>query len=291
MLKRLLVCTDLSDGVYRLAQCVASLAEAGVQQVTFLHCVPLREEASRPVPDVEKMAAARDRLTTEIAPPSPDIQVQVLVESGKPLDAILRTATACQADLIVLGMPVRTSLAEKLFGSTTLGLCQKTPVPMLILRPQLIESYTLDELALRCRQLLRRLLIPFDGSEASQYLLNQVRAIAQQQSRDTLAACHLCWAIDNGGRVPKDAQVNAANTTLPKVQTELAALNVHVTAEVRLGTPVVEVLAAAVAADVSAIAVSSGTLGTVREWSMPSFTGELLRRSWRPLLYFPSAKS
>jgi nucleotide-binding universal stress UspA family protein len=290
MFQRLLVCTDLADGVYRLAQFVPSLAIAGVQQVTFLHAVPLREDVGVPRPDEEQMTVARDRLAGALHSVPEGVQAQVLVESGKPLDLILRAIQDYKPDVIVLGMPTRNLLTERLFGSTTLGLCQKTSVPLLILRPQVIESYTAEELDLRCRHLVRRLLVPYDGTLPSQFLLQQVQALAQRRPPQSLELCHLCWAIEAGGRLPKDAQLEAAQAALPKAQAVLEATGLQVTTAVRLGTPVVEVLAAAVAADVSAIAVSSGSMGTLREWSIPSFTSELLRRSWRPLLYFPAQK-
>ncbi len=288
MFQRLLVCTDLSDGVHRLTQFVPSLAKAGLQQITFLHAVPFPEDMGVPRVDEAKVTAARDRLSGALQQVPEGVQVQVLVESGKPLDLILRTVQSCQPDVIILGMPTRNLLTEKLWGSTTLGLCQKTPVPLLILRPQVIESYTAEELDLRCQHMVQRLLIPYDGSLPAQALLQQVQSLAQQRPPSSLDFCHLCWAIEDGGRVPKDAQVEAAQAALPQAQAALEATGLAVTTAVRLGTPVVEVLAAALAADVSAIAVSSGRMGTVREWSIPSFTSELLRRSWRPLLYFPS---
>ena len=40
--------------------------------------------------------------------------------------------------------------------------------------------------------------------------------------------------------------------------------------------------------DITAIAVATDTLGKLAELSGPSFAGELLRRSWHPVLFFPS---
>ncbi len=288
MFQRLLVCTDLSDGVYRLAQFVPSLAAAGIKQITFLHGVPLRDDVGVPQANQEQMAAARDRLSIALQNIPDPVQVEVLVEAGQPLDLILRVAQAEQSDLIVLGMPIRNVLAETLFGSTTMGLCQKTPVPLLILRPQMLDSYTTEELDLRCQHLVQRLLIPYDGSQSAQFLLDQVQELAQDRPKHSLEFCHLCWAIEEGGRLPQDAQVAAAQAALPIAKARLERLNLTVTTAVRRGNPVAEVVAAAREEDVSAIAVSSGSIGTFREWSIPSVTRELLRRSGRPLLYFPA---
>ncbi|HYW21080.1 MAG TPA: hypothetical protein VE956_17620 [Nodularia sp. (in: cyanobacteria)] len=40
-------------------------------------------------------------------------------------------------------------------------------------------------------------------------------------------------------------------------------------------------------ADISAIAVSSGTIGKLQEWLVSSFAAEVLRQSWYPVLFFP----
>jgi nucleotide-binding universal stress UspA family protein len=287
MFQRLLVCTDLSDGVHRLAQFVPSFAAAGIKQITFLHGVPLQENVGLPRASEEAIATARDRLSGALHNIPAAVQVKVLVEVGQPSDLIVRVAQAEQSDLIVLGMPMRNMLAEKLFGSTTMELCQKTPAPMLILRPQMLDSYTAEELALRCQHLVQRLLIPYDGSQSAQFLLDRVQALVQAHPQASLEFCHLCWAIEDGGRIPQDAQVAEAEVALPIAKARFAGLSVAVTTAVRRGSPVVEVVAAAQAEDVSAIAVSSGSIGTLREWSIPSFTRELLRRSGRPLLYFP----
>lgn len=290
MFHRLLVCTEFSDGVDRLAYFTPSLAKAGVEQIVFLHSVPLREGEGIPRVDSEKVAQARKMLEAATHDAPTDVDVKVEVESGRPIDTILKTATRYQTDLIILGMPIRTLLTEKLFGSTTMGLCQRITVPLMILRPQLISTYTSEELSLRCQHLFRYLLIPYDGSDSANYLIDRIKTIAQNGPTQSLERLHLCWVVDDVGRrgVPRDYQIDAARESLASVKADLDPLNVFINPiEVRQGNAVVEVLESAKMSDVSAIAVSSGSLGKILEWSSPSFAGELLRRSWHPLIYFP----
>ncbi len=61
-------------------------------------------------------------------------------------------------------------------------------------------------------------------------------------------------------------------------------------AEVRQGDVLTEILEAALMDDVSAIATSSKSLGKLQELSDPSFTRELLHRSWHPIIYFPPSR-
>lgn len=292
MFQRIIICTDFSDGVYRLASCVPSLAAGGAKQIIFLHVVPLSEEREIPRPDEEKMQAARDRLSVALENVPDGVDVRVVVESGKPSDHILSNAKTHNADLIILGMPSRNLLAEKLFGSTTMNLCQRMAIPVMTLRPQLISTYTVEELDLRCRHLFRYLLLPYDGSAPSQHLVQQVKHYAQQPD-SSLECCMLFWVVDPSGRsgsVFKEARAKEAEAKLAEVKADLEKLGLQVESEVRLGDPVPEVLKAAEVHDISAIAASSGSLGKLIEWSVPSFTGEILRRSWHPVIYFPPKK-
>ena len=289
MFRRLLVCTDLSDGLQRLVNFIPSLAIAGVQQVTFLHCVPLNESGAIPRVDQDKMNSARDRLSVAIAQTSVD--VQVVVESGRPTDTILRIAKEVESDLIVVGTPVRSLLAEKIFGSTAIALYERTPIPILALRPQLISTYTTEELALRCQHLFRHLMLPYDGSETAKYLIEQLKQLASQPNR-VLQACYLSWVVVDVDRrgIPLEPKVQAAEASLAAVKAELISLNLQVETEVLLGLAVPEILKASVEPDISAIAVCHSARNQFLKMSVPSFTAELLRQSWHPVIYLPFKK-
>jgi nucleotide-binding universal stress UspA family protein len=289
MFQRLLVCTDLSDGLHRLVHFVPSLAAGGVKQVTFLHVIPIGSGREIPRIDEEKVAAARDRLTP---PASEGIDVKVEVKWGRPIDQILGTARDNQADLILVGTPTRSLLTEKLMGSTMMELCKQLPVPLMILRPQLLGAYTSEELNLRCQHLFRYLLLPYDGSQTADYLLSRVKAKAQNRSAHSLEECKLVWVYQTSGRrdIPKSEFSEAFKAKLSVARGELTALGLQVSTEVLEGVAIQEVLMTAQEHDVSAIAISSGTLGKLIEISSPSFAGEVLRRSWHPVIYFPPAR-
>jgi len=56
---------------------------------------------------------------------------------------------------------------------------------------------------------------------------------------------------------------------------------------IKVGSPVAEVEAVAHDLDIHAIALSSAAVGKIWELSIPSFAGEILRRSVYPIIYFP----
>lgn len=209
--------------------------------------------------------------------------------SGRPLDTIPKVAKADKPDLIIIGTPPQSLLQEKLFGSTATGLLKACVTPLLILRPQLISTYTREELDLRCQHLFRRLLIPYNGSNSSKYLLQRVKEYAQKRSENSLKQCVLMWVVDEGGRreIPKDYQIRDAEEQLNKVKAELEELGLAVNTEVRLGNSYEQILEAATVNDISAIAIASDNLGKMIEFPLRSFAGELMRRSWHPVLFFP----
>jgi nucleotide-binding universal stress UspA family protein len=284
MFQRLLICTDLNDGLNRLAQFVPSLAASGIKQITFLHCVPLWDQGDIPRLDEGKIALAQKALAPALENVPASVEVRVELPSGRPLDLILETIKKVEPDLVLTGMTSRSLLNEKLFGSSTLGLVKRLTIPLMIFRPQLISAFTNEELDLRCRHLYRHLLIPYDGSPASEYLLKLIRQQAEPRPADSLESCSLCWVIDDTASA---AQIQQAETTLQRAAADLASLRLQTFCLVRQGNPVLETQTACHQQDVSAIAVSSNHAGQFWELSVPSFTGEILRRSWHPVIFFP----
>ncbi len=289
MFQRCLICTDFSDGLYRLVEFVPSLAANGIKQFIFLYCVPLWEEGEIPRIDEEGIAAARDRLQVATQNVPEGVEVFIETPSGRPIEQIPKAAKHYQADIILTGMPIRSLLQEKLFGSTTAALAKEAGTPLLILRPQLLFTYTREELDLRCRHLLRYLLIPYNGSHASQYLVQQVTECVSKTPDNALKQCILISVVSEGGRkeLNKDILLKEAQAQLEPVKAELEQLGLEVNTQVRAGNPYVEMLDAAMVFDISAIAISSDRLGKLIEWPVRSFAGELMRRSWHPVLFFP----
>ncbi|MBD0334165.1 MAG: universal stress protein [Cyanobacteria bacterium Co-bin13] len=292
MFQRALICTDFSDGVYRLAQFVPSLAAGGFRQLVFFHNLSVATEREIPRSNPEQIEAKRKQLTDLLREVPEGVEVKVEVQVGRASDNILRLAKATKSDVIILGTPTRTLLEEKLFGSTTMQMAERTEVPLLILRPQLISTYTTEELDLRCRHLFRYLLVPYEGSPGADYLLNQIKQQVQTNPNSVLERIRFLWVIDESVRreLRGDQPKQAAQTKLEQVQKDLAALDLVVNTSVVEGDPLKEILAAAEVHDIGAIATCSRNLGGVIKWSVPSLTRELVRRSWHPLLFYPSAR-
>ncbi|MGB3496467.1 MAG: universal stress protein [Elainellaceae cyanobacterium] len=291
MFQRALICTDFEDGLYRLVNFVPSLAAAGLRAITFLHVLHLQDDREIPRPEPEKEQQARDRLSAALANVPEGIDVQIDVQTGRAADRVLNAIKVHQSDVVILGTPMRTRLDE-LFGSTTRQICKQVKIPVLILRPQLISAYTNEELELRCRHLFRYLLIPYDGSNSSNYLIEQVKLYAKDRPANSLERCFLSWVVDDVGRRGlqdvQEYQVQQAESKIASVTAELEMLNLKSESDVLRGSALAEILNVAIEKDISAIAISSESMGKLLEWSVPSFAGELMRQSMHPVLYFPT---
>lgn len=290
MFQRALICTDFNDGMYRLAQFVPSLVEGGFKSLIFFHNVAVEVEREIPRNDPALLAAPKQRLTELLREVPADIEVIVEVQMGRPAENIRRLADKYKVDIIFLGTPTRTLLEEKLFGSTTAALIEKTTVPILILRPQLIATYTTAELELRCAHLFRYLLLPYNGREGAQQSIASIQRQLTANPDSILERIRLLWVIDENVRpeLHGDNPLHQAQKELEQVQADLAKFNLVVNTSVIEGDPIKEIIQAAETYDIGAIATCTGNISNLMKWSAPSLTRELVRHIWHPVLVFPS---
>ena len=244
---------------------VPDLAKGGMEHIVFFHNVPLMTSREIPCVDEEKVREAHQRLSAAESSVPEGTTVEIEITSGRAAENIVRAVKKHQADIMFSGMPTRSALNERLFGSTTMGIVDKVDVPMLILRPQLVSTYREAELAQRCQHLFNYLLVPYDGSDSAKKLVSEIKAKIQADPDCSLETCLLCWVIDSGGRLSKSDSVEAAQAEIDKVKAELdgfgTEIKTEVRVEVRTGSPLDEILKSAEVHDISAIAACSGKSG------------------------------
>lgn len=292
MFQSCLICTDFSDGLHRLVNFVPDLAQAGVKKIVFFTSVPLWEEGEVPRIDEEKVAKAKTRFSAATANIPQGVEVKIEVLSGKPLDTIPRVLQTHPVDVVFMGTPIRSFLQEKCFGSTSVGLSKLTNKPLTIIRPQLITTYTTEELSLRCQHLWQYLLIPYNDGESAHYLIEQIKQQVQKSPDSSLKKCMLISVIEEGGRTSmlNEHRIQEATVKLASVKQELEALGLEINTEVRQGNPLHEILDAALEFDITAIAIATQYRNTLLQWTTPNFANDLMRRSWFPVLFFSPKK-
>ncbi|ACK66210.1 UspA domain protein [Rippkaea orientalis PCC 8801] len=288
MFKNCLICTNLTDGLDRLVKFVPYLAGSGVKRIVFLHNISVWESEKATKVDEDRINRAQERLAPALQEIPEGIEVKVEVLSGQPKDTILRLINTYNINVVFTGMSIRSAVETKIFGSNTLELAPLTPVPLMVFRPQLILTYTQEELALRCQHLWRSLLIPYNGEKSAQYLIEQIKHYAQNRPKDSFQQCVLLWVIDDGGRTEtlKEYHLHEAQEKLNAVKTELEALNLTVETKIAQGNPLHEILDTAVAFDISAIAIAHDYSSNILQWTISSLAKEVVSHSWFPVLFF-----
>ena len=292
MFKSCLVCTDFTDGLHRFVDCVRDLAQCGLNKIIFFHSVPLWEEGEVPRIDEEKVERAKQRLQKAVENVPDGVSVEIEVMSGKPLDTIPRVLKAHSVDVIMTGTPIRSLLQEKFFGSTSTGLAKVTSQPLNIIRPELITTYTREELALRCQHLWRYLLIPYNDSKTARYLIDEIKKYAKERPDNSLKQCMLMSVVDDCGRksILAEQRTKEAESQLQSVKKELEELDIEVNTLVKTGNPLQEITTAALDFDISAIAIATDYRNSLLQWTVRSFANDVMRSSWFPVLLFSPKK-
>lgn len=292
MFERILICTNFNDGLDRLVHFVPNLAAGGLKKIVFLHTIPVWEQEKLAGVDEQEIKAAQERLAPALENISQQIEVKVEVLSGRSASTIPRIIEAEKIDVVLVGTPIRSSWEKTLFGSTTMELARSISIPLMILRPQLISTYTQEELALRCQHLWRSLLIPYNDSELAHYLMDQIKNVAKNHSNNFLQKCILLWVIDEKGRdqVLSSHKFQQAQEKLESLKTELEQLDIEVAIKVKEGDPLGEIINTAINFDISTIAISNYSHSNILEWTKRSIVRDALERIWFPLLFFSRNK-
>lgn len=291
MFQRCLICTDLADGLTRLKDFIPELAQSGFKQIVFVHNVPLWEEGSIPRVDHEKIKTAQDFFAPILSVTYPEIEVKIEVVSGRPVDNIPKLIKQYQSDVVFMGTPLRSLLQEKLFGSISMAVEKATKTPLMVLRPQLISTFTSEELSLRCQHLLQYLLIPYNGQKTALYLVENIKKIVKENPTNTLKKCLLCWVIDEGGNKEISSyHQQEATEKLTQVKQELEDWGLEVLTLIRQGNPHHEILQVAMEYDISAIAIALNYKRNLLQLTVSNLAKDIILNSWFPVLLFPLEK-
>jgi hypothetical protein len=287
MLKTCLICTDFTDGLDRLTEFVPDLLQSNLGHIIFFHSVPLEQQGQIPREDAHEIKEALEKLASGLPSSLPEeVKVSLEVLPGNPIEGVKRILQKYDVDFIIIGTPIRSGWKETIFGSTSIGIAKLTDSPILIIRPQLISTYTKEELALRCQHLLRYLLIPYDDTENSRYCVEHLKEYIKSFPESKIKKCMLFSVVEESKRFNELTanKIDKAQAKLIEVKKELEAVALEVNTEVGHGNFVVETLKAALKFDISAIAVGSDRETNPLEWTVPSVANEILHRSWYPVL-------
>jgi nucleotide-binding universal stress UspA family protein len=139
--RQILIPTDFSDLSQSALRYGAELAHDYGGKIIVLHAVETLgpenvtygEAISGLQPDGYRKRLWED--LQKIKSPLPDVQVEFVLSEEDPANAIVRTATERQCDLIVMGSHGHSGFKRWLMGSVAEKVVRKAPCPVLVVKP------------------------------------------------------------------------------------------------------------------------------------------------------------
>lgn len=129
--------TDFSEPSKAAWQMACALARVYGARLVALHVVyPVTVAYGEVIPTEaveQQVASGRDALE-QLQPTEVGLTVEKRLETGDPVEVILRVAQELPADLIVVGSHGRTGLARLLMGSVAEQIVRKAPCPVLVVK-------------------------------------------------------------------------------------------------------------------------------------------------------------
>ncbi len=219
--------------------------------------------------------------------------MEVVIEPGDAAEEILRAARERGIGMIVMASKGRGAFGRLALGSVTDRVARTADVPVLIIRP----DDALPDLSL---PILKRLIVPIDGSERSLEAVPTAEILAQRLQ----ASVHLVTIVDFGKAAPSALAYGAAfsqelydevmgdiereaRNVLETCATGLDARGVVTTWEITTGTPAGALIEVASPGDL--IVMTTHGRGGVKRWLLGSVAEKLVRHSPVPLVIVPAS--
>lgn len=294
------------DGSVRSEQAIpyAQAMLRGGGEIVLLNVVPRDESRVEPVrsdwsDDPESTANPRRAaaigldLTRDRWQSMSETRIETAVAQGDPRTEILAAAVQFGAGMLVMAGHTRGTLGRVAFGSVTDQVVRSTTLPVLVVRPD-------DALPERALPIIRRLIVPLDGSDLSAHALD----VAVPLARKLHASLHLVNVADfsqcespalvYGASYAKEIYDDVMESITTNAQTMLdekkaiaEASGVAVTTEVLYGRASDAIKEKTARGDL--IVMASHGRGGFRRLAMGSVTGQVVRAGRAPVVIVPAA--
>jgi nucleotide-binding universal stress UspA family protein len=228
---------------------------------------------------VDRMRAECERAIASVTEEVDDVTTEVL--RGDPADAILEYAEDAGVDVVAMGTHGRRGLNRYLMGSVTERVVRLSEVPVLTVR-EVEESRTDGDYG--------AVLVPTDGSEASEAAVDHALAVAERAG----ATVHVVNVVDLGEMAASsnytlpttllDHLQEAGEAATERVADRARDRGLEAVTAVLEGTPVADLLGYADDHDVDLIAMGTHGRSGLDRYLMGSTTERVLRRADVPVL-------
>ncbi len=290
MFPRILFPTDFSRHAEKLIGCLADLRPVGVEEVLLLNVVepgyPIGLASNYLSRALEWKADSEQRLATiERQVAGMGLRVRSRVEIGVPYLEIVRVAEEERVSLIAIGTHGHSFIKGVVLGSVTHNVVQQATVPVLVMKPKVVEKLESAECDFVCQQFFHRVLLPTDFSPCADQALALVKHLHDAHTKEVIVLHvqdvrhlrpHLADRMDEFNR--KDSE------RLERIRDDLEFFGLKSKVLLLEGVPFREIERVAKDKDVSLIVLGSKGRSALADVMLGSVSDAVIRQHPRPVL-------
>ena len=293
-IRRILCPIDFSPASSRVVEEAVALARRDKARITGLHVynpmvapIPMLPAPADRVSQSE-IERIRDHITACFAAVADDVDVEAVVDIGRPAATIVERAASLSADLIVMGTHGARGLERFLLGSVAEHVLRRAPCPVLTVPAQRPSSLVFP---------WRRYLCAVDLSEPSHAALHYTASLAKTLGGTVTVLLVIEWpwleppppSLSELPPAQAAALAEYRRSVEATATTQLEALVLdagidRATVRIRHGKPYVEILRLAEEDHVDVIVTGVGGRSAVDMALLGSTTNQVVRRASCPVL-------
>jgi nucleotide-binding universal stress UspA family protein len=213
----------------------------------------------------------------------PKVRIEVI--SGKPADEILLYADKENITLVILASHGSSGESPGILGSIAVRVLRIASKPVLIIRSPA------DDDAVKQKRLLKKILVPLDGSKVGETALPHAEALAYKLKAE-LVLLHVVEPAPSLPTDPLSAAYRARNKEVEKtafdyikgIEKSLTTKGLIASGVVLAGYPADEIIKYSVEKAVDLIAMSTHGRSGISRWAIGSVTDKILHHGTIPVL-------
>lgn len=284
MFQSLLFPTDFSPQAEQLAKCLHEMKPLGVEEIVLLNVVELGPQIGFASDTFEQMLSWKRDAEAHSAEIQERIQTKGIrcrwrIELGKPALEIVRVAEEERVSLIAMGTHGHGFLRGALIGSVSHDVVRHAPVPVLVLKVNVMGELGATDCAFVCQHIFRRVLYPTDFSDCAVEALSYVKQL-RGAGVDDVVVLHVREKHGRGA-TGIDATVSAQ---MQRIRSELEFFGFNVSSIIADGAPAVVIERIAREQDVSLIVIGSRGRSAAEDVLLGSVSDPVICRHTKPVL-------
>ncbi|QOY53177.1 universal stress protein [Candidatus Sulfurimonas baltica] len=180
----ILVAIDKSNMSQEALKRAISIAKEKDAQLYIIHIIESSFLAPVFVSSIDE-DTLRSSITQQIETLNEEAKVDFIlfIESGTPASLIGYKAKKIKADLLVVGINDKTDIRNEHFGSTALKLIQKTNIPVLIVKNEVVGNYN-------------KMIFPTNLSDYSKESILLANTLFSKTSKKYISACESLYELE-----------------------------------------------------------------------------------------------